>query len=466
MPGHLPSLCFSAVPRFTKSTKINAPAEAVFAWHEREGAFERLTPPWEPVRIVRRTGSIHDGDRLEMEMGKPPASIRWVAEHRDYRPGASFCDVQVRGPFARWEHTHRVEPNGPDSCTLTDDIRYELPLGSLADAVAGGFVRRKIERMFHYRHDVTLRDIESHTRHGGNPPMKILVTGASGLVGGALVPYLTTGGHTVVRLVRGSSDKGIRWDPAKGEIDAAKLEGFDAVVHLAGENIAGGRWSDDKKKRILDSRVDGTSLLATALAKLDKKPKVLVCASAIGFYGDRGDELLDESAAAGEGFLSDVCAAWEDAAAPARGAGIRTVHLRIGVVLAANGGALGKMLLPFKLGVGGVLGSGDQYMSWVTVDDVIGMIHFAIENDDIQGAVNAVAPTPVTNRNYTKALGKVLSRPTVFPIPAFGARLALGEMADELLLSSTRVVPARLEKAGYTFRFAELEDALRHLLGR
>ncbi len=277
---------------------------------------------------------------------------------------------------------------------------------------------------------------------------------------------MTTGGHTVVPLVRSSSDQGIHWNPVKGEIDTEKLEGFDAVVHLAGENIADGRWNDAKKKRILDSRVKGTRLLTEALAKLKQKPKVLVCASAIGYYGDRGDEVLGDGAAPGEGFLSDVCVEWEKAADPAREAGIRTVHLRIGVVLAANGGALDKMLLPFKLGVGGVLGSGDQYMSWVTADDVVGMIHFAIENEKLEGGVNAVAPNPVTNREYTKTLGKVLSRPTIFPVPAFGARLALGEMADALLLSSTRVVPTTLEKEGYTFRFAQLENALRHLLGK
>ncbi len=452
------------VPKFTKKTDIDAPAAEVFAWHGRDGAFERLTPPWEPVRVVERIGSIRDGDRLVMEMGFPPASIRWTAEHRDYQPGKSFCDVQVKGPFARWEHTHSVEPRDDGTCTLVDDIDYALPLGPVADLFAGRFVRAKLERMFRYRHTVTEQDIAAHAARKGEP-MKILVTGSTGLVGSSLVPYLTTGGHEVVRLVRGTSEDGIRWDPAKGEIETEKLEGFDAVVHLAGENIAGGRWNDARKKRILDSRVDGTALLAGALAKLQNKPKALICASAIGFYGDRGDQVLGEEATPGEGFLSDVCVAWENAAEPARAAGIRTVHLRIGVILASDGGALGKMMLPFKLGVGGVLGSGEQYMSWVALDDVVGMIHHAIETDSLDGAVNAVAPTPVTNREYTKTLGKVLSRPTIFPIPAFGARLAFGEMSDALMMASTRVVPTRLEKEGYDFRFPELEGALRHVIG-
>lgn len=451
--------------RFTKSTPLAAPAAFAFAWHERPGAFERLTPPWEPVRVVKRRGGIRDGDRLVMEMGRWPASIRWVAEHRDYRPGESFRDVQVRGPFARWEHTHRFEAAGENRCVLVDDIEYDLPLGRLGNAAGGTFARRRLERMFRYRHAVTAQDIDTHWRHAGGDPMKILVTGSTGLVGGTLIPFLTTGDHKVVRLVRDPSEQGIRWDPDKGEIESAKLEGFDAVVHLAGENISGGRWTAARKQRIRDSRVKGTRLLAEALAGLAKKPKVLVCASAIGFYGDRGDRVLDEAASAGEGFLSDVCVEWEKAAEPAAEAGIRVVHLRFGVVLAAGGGALAKMLLPFKLGFGGVLGSGDQYMSWLTVDDAVGMIHFAIENEALVGPVNGVAPNPVTNREFTNTLGKVLSRPTLFAVPAFGARLALGEMADELLLSSTRVVPARLLRSGYSFRFADLEDALRHILG-
>lgn len=451
--------------RFTRSTAIAAPAHFAFAWHERPGAFERLTPPWERVRVVERTGGIRDGDRLVMQLGTWPATVKWVAEHRNYRPGESFCDVQVRGPFARWQHTHHLQPDGTDRCILTDDIEYELPLGPLGAAFGGTIARSRLERMFRYRHTVTAQDIAAHWRRGGGAAMKILVSGSTGLIGNTLVPYLTTGGHSVVRLVREAAAQGVHWNPAEGEIDADKLEGFDAVVHLAGENISEGRWSEAKKARIRDSRVDSTRLLAGALAKLKKKPRVLVCASAIGFYGDRGNRKLDETAAAGEGFLCGVCREWEEAAEPARKAGIRVVHLRFGVVLAADGGALAKMLLPFKLGVGGVLGSGDQYMSWVTVDDAVGMVDFAIEKESLEGAVNAVAPNPVTNREYTKTLGAVLARPTLIPVPAFGARLALGEMADELLLASTRVLPAKLQQAGYSFRFAELEPALRHILG-
>ncbi|MFB3126914.1 MAG: TIGR01777 family oxidoreductase [Candidatus Acidiferrales bacterium] len=299
--------------------------------------------------------------------------------------------------------------------------------------------------------------------------MKILVSGSTGLIGSALVPFLTTGGHSVVRLIRAQPRPGqaaVHWDTAAGKIDSNALEGLDAVVHLAGENIAARRWTPAQKARIRDSRVQGTRLLAQSLARLQQPPTVMVCASAIGFYGDRGEELLTEASAPGSGFLTDTCRAWEAAAQPASEKDIRVVNLRLGVVLSPGGGALAKMLLPFRLGVGGKIGSGRQYMSWIGIDDVVGVIHYALTTDELRGPVNAVAPNPVTNREFTKTLGRVLSRPTIFPMPAFAARLAFGEMADELLLASTRVKPARLQNSGYYFHHPRLEDALRHLLGK
>lgn len=299
--------------------------------------------------------------------------------------------------------------------------------------------------------------------------MKVLVTGTSGLIGSALVPSLTTEGHTVTALVRHSiapARKELYWNPAENLIDETHLEGFDAVVHLAGENIAARRWSDAQKKRIRDSRVNGTRLLAETLAKLLHPPRVLVCASAIGFYGDRGDEIMTEESAPGAGFLSDTCREWEAASDAAGQKGIRVVRLRFGVVLSPKGGALAKMLLPFKMGVGGKIGSGRQYMSWIALDDAVSAIHHAIANKSLTGPVNVTAPQAVTNAMFTMTLGKVLSRPTIFPLPAFAARMAFGEMADELLLASTRVQPRKLSASGYSFRYPTLEGALRHLLGR
>jgi uncharacterized protein (TIGR01777 family) len=299
--------------------------------------------------------------------------------------------------------------------------------------------------------------------------MKILVSGSSGLVGTALVARLKKDGHEVVPLVRSKPAPGVpgvHWHPLTGIVEHEALEGFDAVVHLAGENIASGRWSAERKARIRDSRVQGTRLLCGAFERLQRPPRMLACASAVGYYGSRGDELLTEASSAGTGFLAEVCREWEQATAPAADRGVRVVSMRIGVILSPLGGALQRMLLPFKLGGGGIIGSGKQYWSWITLDDVVGAIDHVLKTEALRGPVNFVAPNPATNHEFTKTLGRVLHRPTVLPMPAFAARLALGEMADELLLSSTRVDPVRLKETDYKFSHPNLEEALRHLLGK
>jgi uncharacterized protein len=300
----------------------------------------------------------------------------------------------------------------------------------------------------------------------GGPHVRILLTGSSGLIGQSLLTSFTADGHIVVRLTRSPAlGRHILWDPGAGIIEAEDLEDFDAVVHLAGESIVG-RWTPAKKSRILESRVKGTQLLCEALAHLRSRPKVLVTASAIGYYGSRDDNLLNEESSAGSLFLSEVTKAWEAATAPASGNGIRVVNLRIGFVLSKAGGGLAAMLTPFKLGFGGCVGTGRQYLSWIALDDVVGAFSRAIHSDGLHGAVNAVAPHPVTNREFTKTLGNVLRRPTIFPLPVFAAHLMFGEMADNLLLASARVEPARLLSSGYQFRFPELTGALRHVLGK
>lgn len=297
--------------------------------------------------------------------------------------------------------------------------------------------------------------------------MKILVSGSHGLVGKALLRSLTDDGHEVIRLVRGERAFGspeVEWQPDEGRIDAEHLEGINAVVHLAGESIASGRWTAEKKRTIRDSRVKGTALLSAAIARLSRPPSVFLSASAIGYYGDRDDELLNETSAPGKDFLSSVCAEWEAATRTAAEKGIRTVCARFGIILDVNGGALAKMLPPFRMGVGGRVGDGKQWMSWIALDDVISGLKFLIEDQAVQGPVNFVAPNPVTNAEFTKTLGRVLSRPTIFPVPAFGVRLVFGEMADALLLSSQRVEPSVLEDKGFLFNWPTLEPALRHLL--
>jgi uncharacterized protein (TIGR01777 family) len=297
--------------------------------------------------------------------------------------------------------------------------------------------------------------------------MKVLISGATGLIGSALIPELESEGHQITRLTRspGSGDD-VGWNPNAGEIDASGLEGLDAVVHLAGESISEGRWTAEKKRHILESRSQGTGLLAETITNLSEPPRVMVSASAVGYYGDRGNELLREDSGPGNSFLAEVCQVWEGAADPAREAGIRVLSTRFGIVLSPKGGALGTTLPIFKFGGGGRIGSGRQYWSWVALDDVVGSIIHTLKDDSVEGPVNVGSPSPLTNAEYTKVLGKVLNRPTLFPLPAQAARLMLGEVADELLLASARMEPAKLKETGYGFRYPELENALRHLLGR
>jgi len=301
------------------------------------------------------------------------------------------------------------------------------------------------------------------------PSLRVAITGASGLVGSALVPLLTNGGHRVEALVRRAPrpDRGeVRWNPADPALDLAALDGADAVVHLAGESLAAHRWTEPFKREILRSRAEGTANLCSALARLETPPRTLVCASAIGYYGAGGENTLTEESPAGEGFLPDVCRAWEGACAPARQAGIRVVNLRIGVVLSARGGALPRMLPPFRLGLGGPVGGGRQWVSWVSLGDLVSIVHRALTDPALEGPLNAVAPEPLRQSDFARTLGRVLRRPARVPLPAWVVRLALGEMGRALLLEGARVLPARLDSAGYSFLFPELEPALRSELGR
>lgn len=443
------------------------PPASVFAWHERPGALQRLTPPWADVTVEHAEGGIRDGARVALRVRQGPASFLWELRHRDFQEGVQFRDEQVSGPLRSWVHTHRFLPAGDGGTTLEDEIEFEAPLGI---PVGPLFVRGELDRLFAFRHRRLRMDLDRHAQFAGRPPLTVAVTGASGMVGSALCAYLTTGGQRVVRLVRGRAGAGpdeIAWDPRAGEIDADGLARADAVVHLAGASIAGGRWTDARKREILRSRVDGTALLArTMAASAGRGPRVLVSASAVGFYGNRGDERLDEAAPAGTGFLAEVVKAWEGATAPAAKAGVRVVHLRTGVVISPAGGALQQMLLPFKMGMGGRLGTGRQFFSWIDLDDLLGVILHALHDPGLSGPVNATAPNPVTNAAFTDALGRVLSRPTLLPVPAFALRAAFGQLGEEALLWGQRVNPARLERAGFRFAFEGVEDSLSFQLGK
>lgn len=452
--------------RFEWQSRMPVPVETLFAWHARPGALERLIPPTEKVQITRAADNIRDGAVVELRTGRWPA-WHWRVRHEAYVENQRFRDVQIEGPFAAWSHTHGFQPDGPnpDSSVLRDEIEFALPGGALGDLAAASWVLGKLRNVFEWRHRRTRADLLRHQRQTGDG-LRIALAGGSGLVGRALRAFLTTGRHRVTNLVRqrASSDE-IVWNPARGELDADTLERFDAVIHLGGAGIADARWSVARKELIRSSRVDSTSLLAGRLASLKRPPRVFVCASAVGYYGDRDNESLTEADPAGSGFLPDVCRAWEAATEPARRAGIRVVNLRIGIVLTPRGGALAAMLTPFKLGAGGVVGSGRQYMSWIGLDDLIGVIHFALCDARVEGPLNCTAPNPVTNREFTRVLGRVIHRPTVLPLPSIAVRTLLGEMGDTLLLCGARVLPGKLRELGFPFLTPDLDAALRWELG-
>ncbi len=457
-----------SMQEFRKIVQAPVPVEALFAWHEREGAFERLSPPWDRPKVLEHTGGIRDGARVVLQVHAGPVPTTWRLEHRDYIANRQFRDVMRDGPFAAWEHTHGFAPVDATSSTLDDHIRYALPLGPLGQAVAGGFTQRTLGRVFAYRHAVMLGDLARHAEFSHRPRLRIAITGATGFIGTQLAAFLSTGGHEIVRISRATPRPGsrdVQWNPERGQLDPRALEGVDAVIHLAGASIAD-RWTAAHRTALKSSRVESTSLLAHTLAQLSRRPAVLLSGSAIGIYGSRGDDLLDEGSAAGTDYLADVGRGWEDATAPAARAGIRVVHLRTGIVQGAAGGALGTQAPLFRLGAGGTLGAGTQWISPIALDDEIGAIHFCLMRDDLSGPVNLVAPTAVTNAEFTRVLGAVLHRPTLAHAPAFALRLLLGEeMANSTVLASQRVVPRVLQEAGFVWRLPDLEQMLRFELG-
>ena len=448
--------------RFSRSSTFPVDVATLFAWHERPGAFARLSPPWEKPRVLSDSGGIRDGSRVVLEVDIGPVPVTMTVEHRDYILNSQFRDVMVSGPFASFVHTHSFAAAGTDSSTLTDTIEYELPLGAISETVAGWYTTERLEKMFAYRHELLAADLERHAQYRDRKRMRIGITGASGFIGSQLAAFLSTGGHTVVRIGRASSSGPVDviWDPANGMLDASKLEGLDAIINLAGANI-GQRWSSEHKRAIRDSRVEGTSLLAHAIARMNKKPSVLLNASAIGVYGSRGDELLDERSSPGQDWLAQMVVAWEKATEPAARAGVRVVHLRTGHVQGAAGGMLARLLPVFRLGGGGRLGDGKQWLSPIAFDDVIGAYHFCLMNDKVHGPINIVAPEAVTNREYTETLAKVLHRPALTFVPELALQVAFGEMAKATILASHRVMPTALQQAGFVWRFPTLEAMLR-----
>ncbi|UMB68104.1 TIGR01777 family oxidoreductase [Mycobacterium paraterrae] len=444
------------------SSVVDAPIYEVFDWHARPGAFTRLTPPWSPMKLISEAESLENG-RAELGL---PGGLRWVADHQPdgYDPPRRFVDEIGSDGLAslpaklavRWRHTHDFEEVDGDRTRVIDHVDTPVPGAAL-------------KSMFRYRHQQLADDLAAHRRAAdhGLAQLTVAITGASGLVGSQLAAFLSTGGHRVIRLVRHASSNADerQWNP--GNPDPELLAGVDALIHLAGESIAG-RFTEDHRAAIRDSRIEPTRRLAELLAGATDGPKVLVSASAIGFYGyDRGDQTLTETSERGDGFLADVVADWEDATTPAEQAGIRVVRVRTGIVQSPAGGTL-RLLRPlFAAGLGGRLGDGQQWFSWIGIDDLVDVYHRALWDADLSGPVNAVATDPVRNVEYTRVLARVLHRPALLPVPPLGPKVLLGDQgARELALASQRVLPARLQQADHRFRRPGLEQTLRHLLGR
>ncbi|HZQ32907.1 MAG TPA: TIGR01777 family oxidoreductase [Mycobacterium sp.] len=433
------------------STVIAHPRRDLFTWHTRPGAVRRLLPPWQPLTVVSEAESLVDG-RAVLRL---PGGLKWVAQHDPSAFVADSCFVDALATGG-WRHIHEFSDAGTDRTQVRDRVETPVPA-------------RILQSMFTYRHRQLADDLAAHhfAAESGLSPRVVAITGTSGLVGSALAAFLTTGGHRVIRLVRRlARDRDERhWEPMNPAPDL--LRGVDAVIHLAGASIAG-RFTTEHKQRVRDSRIEPTRRLALAAAHCDGGPSVFISASAIGFYGpDRGDAILSEDSSRGEGFLADVVAKWEDATTPADEAGIRVVRVRTGIVQAAAGGSL-RLLRPlFSVGLGGKLGSGQQWVSWIGLDDLVDVYHRAIWDSDLNGPVNAVAPQAVRNDEYTDTLGTVLNRPTVLPVPSFAPRLLLGsEGTRELAQADQRVAPGRLLDRGHRFRQPNLADALAHQLGR
>jgi hypothetical protein len=457
----------AATRLFKMSCVVPASRERVFAWHARPGALERLTPPWEKVEVVGRSGGIEPGAEVFLKVRLGPVPFPWHARHTVFDPPRLFVDEQVSGPFASWTHEHRFESLGPEETLLTDAVHYRLWGPSGLHRRLGALVERRLFRTFRYRQETLIEDMKLVGRFVA-PPLRIAVTGSTGVIGSRLVPFLTAAGHTVVRLVRRRPEPGkneVFWDPYAGVLDTEALGPLDAVIHLAGDPIGSGRWTAEKKRRIMESRTVPTRFLAEAMARAKTPPRVFLSASAVGVYGDGGDRVLVEDDPPGADFLSDVCRRWEEAAGAFRDSG-RLVLLRIGIVLTPRGGALAELLPVVRCRVRPVFGSGRQFWSWIHVDDVVGAIYHALCTESISGPVNLTAPNPVRQEAFAGTLARLWGRTVPVRVPEKVMEAGMGEKGREILLSGARVFPKQLLGTGYGFRHPDLRGALAALLGR
>jgi uncharacterized protein (TIGR01777 family) len=462
--------------RFVYESEMDGSAHDVIAWHKRPGAFERLAPPWMDVSVLERHGGIENGGTVVLALKKGPITLKWHLAHRDFIEDQQFCDYQLSGPFAAWQQVHRAEDCKSDRARLVDAVTYLPPLPPLGE-FGSPIVDFELKRLFRFRHRLLQNDLHLLHKNKSVAPLKFLIAGSSGLIGTNLIPFLLTQGHSVTRLVRptsktapvvvdgsGEPEAKIVWSSREEQTEES-FEGFDVFINLAGENVADGVWTEGKKGKLRESRLETTRELSRIINKLKSPPSVFLCASAVGYYGDTGNEIVSESSSCGQNFLAQLCKDWEEACAISDRNKTRICNLRIGIVLSPKGGALKKMLPAFQMGLGGRLGSGQQFMSWISIEDVIAGIYHCAVTDSLCGPVNLVAPKAVSNLEFTRTLSHVLKRPALIPVAETALRAMFKEMADECLLSGNRVLPQKLTQSQFEFREPLLEYSLKNLLG-
>ena len=461
------------LPLFVHEAKFDANKKQIWDWYNSDGAFRRIMPEWEGIQPIN-AGRLVDGDETIFKVKMGPIRQKWIARHHSVVPGESFADRMIKGPFGAWNHHHEFESNSGGVTSVIDNVEYKLPLHIFTGWSAGFTVLPRMKQMFEFRSVRVANDLKQIQATAKLPRQRILVSGSTGMIGLQLCAFLEAAGHDVHRLLRPStklpsdvdSSKVVKWNDLTGEILEGDMNGFDSIIHLAGAGIGDKRWSKKRLKLIRDSRIIPTENLAKIVPGLENPPKKMLCSSAIGFYGNRGTEVLDENSSAGNDMLSDLCRDWENASNAAKDAGINVIHLRTGIVMSPLGGALAKLLLPAKMGAGGPVGGGKQMQSWISLDDEIYAIHHLMMKEDSEGAYNLTAPNPVSQKQFAKTLGKVLRRPAFAPLPGFVIKMLFGQMGKKLVLEGQYVRPNRLLESGYEFTHSELESCLRSCLGK
>ena len=460
------------MPKFTHKKQYEASKQELWNWYNSPGAFRRIMPEWEGIKPVQ-VGSLKDGEETIFKVCIGPIKRKWIARHHSVVENETFSDRMIKGPFGKWNHQHSFVGSG-NNTEIQDTIDWKLPLHILTGWTAAITVIPRMNQMFRYRSEKVANDLTQINKTRDLPRQRVLVSGSTGMIGLQLCAFLEAAGHEVHRLLRIdsklpadiNSENVIRWNDKTGDVIKGDMNGFDSVIHLAGAGIGDKRWSPKRKDIIRNSRVIPTTNLSKILAGLDQPPKAFLSGSAIGYYGDQGTTLVDESSSKGDGFLSNICSEWEQASSVAEEAGIRVSHLRSGIVISPLGGALAKLLLPTKMGGGGPVGGGRQIQSWISLDDEIYAIHHLMMQDTSQGAYNLTSPNSVSQKVFAKKLGRVLRRPAFMPLPKFALQLMFGEMGKVLIIEGQDVKPTRLQESGFVFTYSDLENCLRNCLGR